>query len=235
MKRSLLVLGLALVLATVGTLAVVYYVRQADARALAGKDAVTVLVADQLVPAGTTAGDAQQAGVFRAEPMPADSVPADALGEIGPNLAPLVAGADIQPGQLVLRSLFADRKPVSTPLPIPAGKIAVTVAVTAPEEVAGYVASGTQVAVFLADTETGQTRVLIPRIAVLGIGPAPAGDQAAQQSTPDGSIGVMVTLAANTEEAKGLIQGHRTKALHLALLRDDSVVTPDHETEVDEK
>jgi pilus assembly protein CpaB len=233
MKRSALVLGLALVLATVGTLAVVYYVRQADARALAGKDAVTVLVVEQLVPAGTTAGDAQRAGVLRVEPMPADSVPAEALGEIGPDVAPLVAGADIQPGQLVLRSLFVDRKPVSNPLPIPAGKVAVTIQLGVPQEVAGYVVPGTEVAVFDTDTETGRTRVLIPRIAVLAVGPAPTGGQAATQSTPDGSAGAPLTFAASAEEAGWLILHSQTSSLHLALLRDDSTVTPDQE--VDQK
>jgi pilus assembly protein CpaB len=231
MKRSVLVLGLALVLATVGTLAVAYYVRQADARALAGKDAVTVLVADQVVPDGTTARDAQQAGVLRVEPMPADSVPADALGEVGPDVAPLVAGTDIQPGQLVLRSLFVDRKPVSNPLPIPAGKVAVTIQLGVPQEVAGYVVPGAEVAVFDTDTETGRTRVLIGRITVLAVGPAPAGGQPAGQSTPDGTAGAPLTFAATAEEAGWLILHSQTSSLHLALLRGDSAVTPDQEVD----
>jgi pilus assembly protein CpaB len=217
MKRHVLVLGLALVLATVGTLAVLQYVRQADARALAGKDAMTVLVADQLVPAGTRAGDAQR--MLRAEPMPADSVPADALGAIGPDLASLVAAADIQPGQLVLRALFVDELPASSPLPIPAGRVAVTVQLGLPQDVAGYVTRGAEVAVFDTgtDTETG-TRLLIPRITVLAVGPAQADGQPAEQSTPDLSAGVLLTFAATAEEAELLV--HRAASLHLALLRE---------------
>lgn len=232
MKRSALVLGLALVLATIGTLAVVYYVRQADVRALAGKDAVTVLVADQLVPAGTTAGDAQRAGVLRAEPMPLDSVPADALGEVGPDVTPLVAGADIQPGQLLLRSLFVDRKPVPNPLSIPADKVAVTVQLGLPQDVAGHVIAGSDVAVFDTDADTGLTRVLIPRITVLAVGAAQAGGQPAPPSAPD-AAGVLLTFAASADEAELLIQ--RAASLHLALLRSDSNVSPHQETETDQK
>ncbi|HEX6351431.1 RcpC/CpaB family pilus assembly protein [Actinophytocola sp.] len=214
MKRSALVFGLSLVLATVGTLAVVYYVRQADARALAGKNAVTVLVADQLVPAGTSAGDAQRSGVLRAEPMPVDSVPADALGAVGPDVAPLVAAADIQPGQLVLRTLFVDKAPASSPLPIPAGRVAVTVQLGLPQDVAGYVTPGAEVAVFDTGTDGARPLLLIPRIAVLAVGPAEVDGQPA----PDAAAGVLLTFAASAEEAELLV--HRAASLHLALLRE---------------
>ena len=239
MKRSVLIIGLAVVLAAVGALSVLYYVRQADARALAGKQAVRVLVAAQRVPAGTTAAAAEAAGLLRAEPMPAESVPADALGRIGSDVASLVAGADLQPGQLVLRSLFVTHVPASTGLPIPDGKVAVTVALGATQQVAGYVHAGSTVAVFdtrgaavTPDTEgTATTHVLLPKVEVLAVGAAPAAGQPAAQSTSNSAAApnggqIMLTFAVDTTQAERLILASQTGSLHLALLTDRSAVTP---------
>jgi len=238
MKRSVLIIGLAVVLAAVGALSVLYYVRQADARALAGKQAMRVLVAAQRVPAGTTAAAAEAAGLLRAEPMPAEAVPADALGKVGPEIAELVAGADIPPGQLVLRSLFVAELPKSTGLPIPDGKVAVTVALGVTQQVAGFVRAGSMVAVF--DTRGGATsqdrsaqggvattRVLLPEVEVLAVGAAPAGGQAAP-STSNGAAPasgqVMLTFAVDTTQAERLILASQTGSLHLALLTEQTGV-----------
>jgi pilus assembly protein CpaB len=237
MKRSVLIIGLAVVLAAVGALSVLYYVRQADARALAGKEAVRVLVAAARVPAGTSAAAAQAAGLLRAEPMPAESVPAEALGKVGPEIAELVAGADIQPGQLILRSLFVAEVPKSTGLPIPDGKVAVTVALGVTQQVAGFVRAGSMVAVF--DTRGGgttqsgpregvaTTRVLLPEVEVIAVGPAPAGGQVTQ-STSNGAAPatgqVMLTFAVDTVQAERLILGSQTGSLHLALLTEQTGV-----------
>ena len=59
MKRRALSIVLAVLLAILGTAGVLAYVSHANARALAGQQAVTVLVAKGLIPAGTSAGDAQ--------------------------------------------------------------------------------------------------------------------------------------------------------------------------------
>jgi pilus assembly protein CpaB len=233
MKRSALIIGLAVLLAAVGVVSVLYYVRQADARALAGKQAVRVLVAAERVPAGTTAAAAQAAGLLRAEAMPAESVPADALGRVGPEVAELVAGADIAPGQLVLRSLFVAELPTASGLPIPDGKVAVTVALGVTQQVAGYVKPGATVAVFDTRGATNQnasadgeatTRVLLPEVEVLAVGAAPAGGR---QSTPNGPNGqVMLTFAVDTAQAERLILGSQTGSLHLALLTADTGVVP---------
>lgn len=248
MKRSVLVLGLAAILAVVGVVSTLYYVRQADARALAGKRAVTVLIADQGVPAGTTARSAEAAGLFRVERMPAESVPADALDQITSDVAPLVAGADIQPGQLVLRSMFSAEKPASNGLPIPAGKVAVTVEVGATQQVAGYVRAGSKVAVFDTytqadnrETPTGDglpkqrkdiqiTRLLVPEVEVLAVGPASVAAQNGEESTSDGAAeaasSVLLTVAVEQAEAERLILRANTGLLHLALLTDDSRIVP---------
>jgi len=241
MKRSVLVLGLALLLALVGTTSVFWYVRGADARAMAGKRAVTVLIADQSVPAGTAAGKAVDTGLLRTEQMPADTVPMGVLSEIPADLAQLVAVADIAPGQLVLRSMFDKNRANPSGLAIPDGKIAVTVPLGVPQEVAGYVKAGSDVAVFDTYTErdgqgrpTGDglpkkrddfqiTRVLLPKVEVLAIGGAPAKDADAGSSQ---QAGVLVTVAVDQHDAGRLILRSETGSLHLALLSDTSEVKP---------
>ena len=59
MKRRVLTIVLAVTLAVLGALAVLVYVNQADARAVEGQKAVTVLVVGKTIPSGTTARDAK--------------------------------------------------------------------------------------------------------------------------------------------------------------------------------
>lgn len=254
MKRRVLTIGLAVLLAVVGTVAVLAYVKQADTRAVAGMRAVTVLVADKKVPAGTTGSAAYDSGLVRIERLPAQSVPSDALGQIDSSVADLVATADIQPGQLVLRSMFGQRRTATAGgLPIPAGDIAVTVQFCVAEAVAGYVKPGAEVAVFdtvtantgtdFADnaacagphaehmTDRASTQLVLPKVPVLAVGAAPAGSG---QSTTTASSGgsaqsstMLITLAADQQDAERLILLSQTGLPYLALVTDDSDVNTD--------
>ncbi|GAB2834611.1 Flp pilus assembly protein CpaB [Lentzea nigeriaca] len=244
MKRRLLTLGLTLLLAAVGTVAVLLYVRNADARALAGKRAVPVVVADKRVPAGTSAGAALRNGSLRLKKMPAETVPENALGEVGADLVKLVATADIQAGQLVLRPMFAATKPTSSGLAIPEGKVAVSVELGAPQRVAGYVKAGSQIAVF--DTysvldeksrtpsgaglekqheSTQVTRLLLPKVEVLALGKPPVPNAKSADGAGQGQGGVLVTVAATQAEAERLIQRSQFGTLHLVLLTDSSQIS----------
>ncbi len=242
MKRRLLTIGLTLLLAAIGTISVLLYVRNADARALAGKRAVPVVVADKRVPAGTSAGAALRNGLLRLEKMPAETVPANALGEIGADLAKLVATADVQAGQLVLKPMFAAAKPASSGLPIPEGKVAVSIELGAPQRVAGYVRTGSQIAVFdtytVMDEKSGTpsgaglekqhestqvTRLLLPKVEVLALGAPPVPN--AKSGDSAGQDGVLVTVAVTQAEAERLIQRSQFGSLHLALLTDSSQIS----------
>ena len=96
MKQRLLIIVLALVLAGIGTSGVLAYAHGADARAITGMEAVSVLVAQQQIPSGTSAGAALKRGLLAAEKLPADSVPSDAVRSVIPTLSPLVMGAAVQ-------------------------------------------------------------------------------------------------------------------------------------------
>src|SRR5258707_698431 len=73
MKRRLLIIVLALILAAVGTGGVVSSVKNANARAIAGGKAVSALVAQRTIPSGPTAQAALRTGLLANEALPASS------------------------------------------------------------------------------------------------------------------------------------------------------------------
>jgi pilus assembly protein CpaB len=148
MKRRALTIALAVLLAVLGTGGVLAYVNHANARALAGQQAVTVLIARQVIPSGTSAAAAQAQGLLGTERLPSASVPADALTAITPAISSLVTDADVQPGQLLLRPMLVTSVQNTSGMAIPHGMLAVAVQFCVPEAVAGHLQPGSQVAVF---------------------------------------------------------------------------------------
>lgn len=243
MKRRALTIALAVLLAVLGTGGVLAYVNHANARALAGQHAVTVLIARQAIPAGTSAADAQARGLLRAERLPSASVPADALVAISPDLAALVTDADVQPGQLLLRPMLVTKTQDATGLAVPRGKFAVAIQFCVPEAVAGYVQPGSQVAVFEttvggnanitgqaacsgAHTFTGAqhatTRLVLPRVTVLAVGQSTGGQSTGGQSGATPSSGgaqnvSLITVAVSQADAGRLIQVSENGLPYLAI------------------
>ncbi|NIK59095.1 Flp pilus assembly protein CpaB [Kribbella shirazensis] len=255
MKRRVATIVLAVVLAALGTGAVLVYVNRADARAVAGQQAVTVLVAGKAIPSGTTARDAK--AVLRKETMPASSVPSDAVAEITPAQEALVTSSDLSPGQLLRTSVLVTAAQATGGLAIPDGKVAVTITLCTPEAVAGNVREGSDVAVFgtlVAGSNDasaqpncsgqhklqigkgiGNTRVVIPKVRVLSIGPAARDD--AEESVKSTGIGqqnassrndpILVTFAVNQDDAERLILLTQTGLPYLALHGPSAQIKPD--------
>src|SRR5215213_4581687 len=96
------------------------YVRGADARALAGVQTVEVLVADQLIPEGTTAD--QLTELVRTETLPRKAAVDGRVTDLD-ELSGLVATVDVQPGEQLLQSRFgeADAAGEEGTVPVPAG------------------------------------------------------------------------------------------------------------------
>ncbi len=247
MKRRLVIVMLALVLAAIGTGGVFVYVNGADTRALAGMKAVSVLVAKKSIPSGTSAGTALKTGLLASEKLPAASVPANALRSVTPALSSLVMSADIPSGQLLLRPMLVKTTQVTGGLAIPGGKIAVTVNFCLPEAVAGAVQAGSQVAVFDTVVTGGagvtaqpgcagshqqpagsivKTRLVLPRAQVVSVGISAAGLASPAASSGSGSSatssGMLVTLAVSQRDAERLIQLTETGLPYLALLTTSS-------------
>jgi pilus assembly protein CpaB len=246
MSRRVLLFGLTLLLALSGTAGVLAYVRHADARAVAGKRTVSVLVTTKKVAAGTTVAQARHDGLLRTEDMPAETVPGDTFAAVADldSIGDQVAADDIVAGQLVRRPMFVARSAAVGGLTVPDGKLVLTVAVGTAAEVAGYLEPGSKVAVFdtytVAEGTDGKpagddlernhkydqaTRLLLSKVTVLAVGPAPAERKAATAGAADAAK-VLVTVAVTQYEAERLVHGAQVGHLYLALVPDGSEPIP---------
>jgi pilus assembly protein CpaB len=248
-----LAIALAGMLALLGIVAVLAYVRNADNRALQRYHVVSVLVAKQPIPAGTTAEAAISGGLLGTEKFPVGSVPPGALRQIGHADSKLVTSAPIGQGQLLLQSMLVQKSQGAVPLAIPAGKEAVSVAVCLAGDVAGYVQPGAKVAIY----NTGgikaplqfsctsheppskggvATTVVLPNVEVLSVIANPTSSQlSSSNSSPIGTSGVaststsaqglvLVTLVVSSTQAPTLISASNSGELTLALLTPTTTV-----------
>ena len=244
MTRRILAAVLAVALALVAAVAVLFYARTADARALAGQQAVSVYVASELVPAGTTAKQAEESGLITKELIAAKAVPNGALTSISERIAGLQATSDIVPGELVVSQRFADQVATDGRLAVPADKLAVSVELPDPAKVGQFLVVGSRITIFdtfnvqeadpkdttpagdhIADRHefTRATRVLLPDVQVLAVGQTTTkpDSTSSDNDTKDGAAQTttvaLVTVAVTQAEAEKLIHGVQTGTLYLAL------------------
>jgi pilus assembly protein CpaB len=234
MTRRIVAITVAIVLAALGTIGGLFLVVTADDRARdAINDAVVVAVATKRIPAGTTGTLVRTESLVRFEKMPRVSVPSDALTELTEDLDRKVITSNIAAGQILMRANFGEQSQVTSGLPLPEGKMAVTVQTGAPEQVAGYVQPSSQVAIFLTYTVVNangsrssieRTRLLLPRVEVLAVGTYQDtdGDDAREPRTTS----LLVTVAVTQPEAERLIEGLSHGTLYLGLLTESTPVRP---------
>lgn len=245
MKRLLVVL-LAVVLAVVGSVAVLAYARTADERALAGQEAVEVYVSTREVPAGTTAKDAVDRGLLQTALVAAKGVPDGALTEVTDDMSTQVAMSDIAPGEIILARRFGVQTSGTIALVVPEGMVAVTVQLSDPGRVGPFLRPGSEIAVYntftARDAEEGDytplgtglsggdegavnaTRVLLPKAEVLGVGDATLQSGTTQEQEEDAARQeeqvpvALVTLAVTPVDAQRLVHAAQTGILYAALL-----------------
>ena len=253
MTRRIIGVVLAIVLAILGTGAVLLYVSSARNTVAAGQRAVHILVAKARIPAGTSGDRIRAQGLVQDLVVPASTVPDDALSQLPGELDKLVITADVQARQVLLRGMFGQPTKLSGGLDIPEGTIAVSVAINVNQQVGGFVRPGSQIAIFdtypadvqdkVSGAATGAnaggnrvTRVLLPRVEVIAVGTFGTdgvtsnqvqqnGDKAnGQQQSSGGQI--VVTVAVTQADAERLIHATSTGTLYFALLTDSSDVKP---------
>ena len=249
MKRRLLIIVLALILAAVGTTGVLAYIKKANARALAGMKPVSVLVAQRKIPSGTSPALAVHDGALASENLPASSVPANAMSSVPAALSPLVLSGALQPGQLLLRQMLVAPAQTTSGLAIPPGLMAVTIDFCLSEVVAGALHPGSYVAVFdtistaqvsgqpgcsgshVEVSGVTQTRMVLTKVLVLSVGtstaPGTSGAPATTalsggSSSSSTGTGTLVTLAVTQANAERLIQLTEAGMPYLALLSPTS-------------
>jgi pilus assembly protein CpaB len=234
MTRRILAITIAIVLAALGTAGGLFLVLTAESRAQDRiSNPITVAIAAVRIPIGTSGATIRAEEMVRLVKMPRDSVPDDTMPEVSVELDKLVVTSNIAPGQLLLKAHFAEKSTVTSGLPLPDGKMAVTVETGAPEQVAGYVQPGSHVTIFLTytvvepngtRTNIERTRVLLPRVEVLAVGTHQQARTNTNAATRASSL--LLTVAVTQIEAERLIEGLSHGTLYLGLLTDSVQVNP---------
>ena len=207
MRRLLAALA-ALLLALVGTVVLVAYVRGADARALEGVETVEVLVVDRPVPAGTPAD--QLADLVRTELLPAKAAAEGRVQDLA-ELAGRVADVDLQQGEQLLAARFSDPEDLAAPGTVapPEGASEVSILLEPQRAVGGRLAAGDSVGVHV--SLESRTHVLLHRVLVTQVqgAPAPAeaedGTQTASSGGAAPSASLLVTLGLRPEQAEAVV------------------------------
>jgi pilus assembly protein CpaB len=140
-----------------------------------------------------------------------------------------VALVPIYPGEQLIAAKFGSSDQAAATLPIPPGKMAVSVNLTDAARVSGFLEPGSEVSVFLngTDPETGAafTRLLLPRVTVLGVG-----STAPVSTTDDGGDATeelprtLLTVAVDQKEAQKVLYASANGELAFALLNGQSKV-----------
>jgi pilus assembly protein CpaB len=229
LKRRIVAVTLAALLAVLGIVAVLAYVGKANQRAMDGIKPASVLVAKQAIPAGTPISQAR--ALLTSHQIPASLVPSDAVRSISQDIADRVINVNIPQGQMLLQEMLVPKSVRTGSLVIPTGELAVSIQLCLAGDVAGYVKPGNQVAVYntyatgsnqslemscqgthqAANIGSVTTKLMIPSVTVLSVSPAQV-PQASSSGTGSALTGaaasaalqgvVYVTVAATPAEAK---------------------------------
>ena len=240
MSRRIILLIAAVLIAALGATGVFLYVRNVETEAEAEQELLQVLVATQTIPAGQTAGEAEAAGSFALTEIAAEAVAPGALSSIEP-IRDLQALSPLYAGEQILEQKFGTLGS-AVPIPIPEGKLAVSIQLSDPARVAGFVAPGSEVAIFLtavppvapdgdggggnnAETDTFTT-VLLPRVQVIGAGQTTTVSrttttEGGTQTTEEIPLAIL-TLALEQDEAQQVVQAQTQGSLYFGLLTDTS-------------
>ncbi len=238
MSRRTTLLLVAALIAAVGTAMILLYVRGIDDRARAGQELVEVLVAAEVINVNESVADAEAAGKFVSKRVPSAAKVEGALSSIN-SLDGKVATGTIYPDEQILTQKFG-QPGTGGLLPIPDDKLAISVELSDPARVAGFVNNGSEVAIFAsADPQlitpdgderalSSTTRLIATRVTVIGVGDTTVTTQA---GGPDGGGDIdaaiprtILTIAVTQAEAEKILFAARNSDIALALLTEDSAV-----------
>jgi pilus assembly protein CpaB len=204
-KRRVLAAVAALLLAAVGGVMLLLYVSGADQRAMADLAPSTVLVVTKAVPEGATAD--QIAESVAARELPGVAVAPDATSSLS-ELKGLVTTTALQPGEQLLHSRLADPAVLQAAqgVVVPPGLHRVSVQLEPQRVVAGEVAPGDTVGVFLSTQvkDVTTTQLSLHKVLVTAVEGAPAADagdgSAKAQPAPEKMTVTLAARAVNVEK-----------------------------------
>jgi pilus assembly protein CpaB len=229
----------AVMIALLGTALIVLYVRGIDERATQGQEMVEVLTASATIEMGEDVAAAQEAGKFQTREVRRDDFIPGALTTTT-GIADSVALGPIYPGEQILEAKFGSLSDADT-LVIPDDKLAVSVELSDPERVAGFVNPGSEVAIFMSldpilvqpdgteRTLPPYTRLLLAKVQVIGVGTTSVSSKTitteAGAEVTETVPRTILTVAVNQKDAEKLIYAARNSDVSFALLNKNTKIT----------
>ncbi|WP_082606060.1 Flp pilus assembly protein CpaB [Nocardioides sp. Root190] len=231
MDRRRLLLVVAAVVAALGVALVFVYARGAETRAADKFDTVEVLTAAQQIEPGESLDEALESGKVQLTNVARAQLLEGADDDSKP-LRDKVALTTIYPGEQLIPLKFGAVEDVqaASVLPIPEGKIAISVLVKDDGRVGRFIKTGAEVSIIATIIESNKpilTRMLLPRVTVLADGLktfVPEEDTSGEVDGNDQEIQRLVTLALSQREAEKIRFAEKDGELTIALLNDASTV-----------
>lgn len=237
-RRSVLLLVAGLI-ALLGTTLIVLYVQGIDQRATEGQEMVEVLTASATIESGEDVATAQAGGKFEKSQVRSEDLVDGALTTTS-SITDAVALGTIYPGEQILAAKFGSISDADG-LVIPDDKLAVSVELSDPERVAGFVNPGSNVAIFFSTdpvvtqpdgtekTLPPYTRLLLAKVQVIGVGTTTV---SAKTITTEAGAEVteqiprtILTVALNQKDAEKLIFASRNSDVSFALLSKNTKIS----------
>lgn len=213
MRSRIIAAALAVVLAVGGTLALVAYVRGADARALEGTRTVDVIVATQAIPRNTPAGSL--VGMVAVKELPQMAVLSGGVTSLD-QLSGQVTLTDILPGEQLVTARFADPATARSRDRggLPEGMQEVTIQLEPRRALGGDIASGDTVGVLMSftppvrdyETHSRFQKVLVTRVQGAPAPPtADSGGAGGSAAGPVPTDALLVSLAVDVPMAERIV------------------------------
>jgi pilus assembly protein CpaB len=234
MDRRRILLVAAVLVAAMGAVLVFVWAQGADNRAQEKFDTVDVLKATAIIEPGESIEDASAAGKLTLAAVAQDQL----LNGYQTDTAALEgskAMITIYPGEQIVSDKFGTGAIASgSQLPIPDdGNLAMSVNLTDPSRVAGFVNPGSEVAIFVTGTDEAgvpYTRVLLDRVTVLAVGnTTPVSTTTTDEtgaSTTEQLPRTLITISVAQKQMEKVLFAHSNGELAFGLLTEKSQVAP---------
>lgn len=214
MQRRVIAAVAAVVLAGIGAVLLYTYVSTADARAMASMETTEVLVATKAIPAGTSGADLTP--FVELKQLPKVAVGPNALTNTS-SVTELVTASDVQAGEQLLLSRFAEPNVTSTgEVDAPSDLQQFTVQLGPQRVIGTNLKPGDKVALFISieENQVALTKLAFRDVLVTRIQGAPSTDDQANAAP---SSEVLVTLAVSPKDSAQIVWGAEFGKLYLAL------------------
>jgi pilus assembly protein CpaB len=239
MKRKMVLLIASALIALAGVGLVMTYVSGVSSKATADEALVKVLTATSVINAGETATQAQSEGKFALTAIPKSTVVVGAVTSVD-TMGDQVALAPIYPGEQILALKFGTTAAAATAesLPVPKGMIAISVELSDPGRVAGFVTPGLHVAIFVtyqnpsadAAAQPSYTRILVPSAEVLAVGPTTLTtppDETTDSTATDAVPQTILTVALVQHDSDRVLFASNNDKLAFGLIGKGTRITRD--------